>query len=183
MDEHSQKIWTYDDLPDDGQRYEIIDGELFVSPAPAKPHQHALKRLFLAFVALEHAKLATVWFAPFDVKLSPTRVVEPDLFVIRWGRTSAFGPRVVEEAPDLIVEVLSPSTAKHDRTRKRRFYAQSRVREYWLVDPETESIEVLYLDNDALSYRTAAWAGPGEHVKSVTFDLEIDVDAIFRADD
>jgi Uma2 family endonuclease len=158
MDKHAGKVWTYDDLaslPDDGQRYEILDGELF----------------------------ASVWFAPFDVVLSPTRVVVPDLVAVRASRRSIITKRAIEAAPDLVLEVLSPSNRKHDLTRKRRFYARSRIPEYWLIDPEAESVEVLVLDDGALSYRQHQWAGPGERAKSAQFDLEIDVDSLFRDDD
>jgi Uma2 family endonuclease len=183
VDEHSQRTWTYDDLaslPDDGQRHEILDGELVVSPSPTTRHQRVLLQLVKQFLALEQTKVATVWVAPLDVMLSPKVVVEPDLFVIRKGRTSALGTRAIQEAPDLVVEVLSPSTTKHDRTRKRRIYARAGVLEYWLVDPDAETVEVLVLDDVARSFREHRWGGPGDRVASATFDLEIEIDALFR---
>jgi Uma2 family endonuclease len=186
MEEHSDKIWTYDDLaslPDDGKRYEILDGVLFVSPSPRLRHQDVLKRLFVAFLALEQRKVAKVYFAPLDVILSPTKVVVPDLLVVRNERRSIFAERGVEGAPDLVIEVLSPSTAKHDRTRKRRFYAKNGVREYWIVDVVANSIEVLELIDGGLSYREHGWYGPGDTAKSAFIDLEVSVDALFAPDD
>ena len=180
------RVWTYDDLatlPDDGRRYEILDGELFVSPSPSRWHQELLKRLFRAFVELEDRGLAKVYFAPLDVILSPTRVVEPDLVVVGKQRREILKERGVEGPPDLVIEVLSPSTTKHDRTRKRRFYARNGIREYWIADPDAEAIEVLELIEQGLSYRQAGWYGPGDRVRAVTFDLELAVDDIYRKDD
>jgi Uma2 family endonuclease len=186
VDEHSHRTWTYDDLaslPDDGQRHEIIDGELVVSPSPTTRHQRVLLQLVKQFLALEQAKVATVWVAPLDVMLGPNVVVEPDLFVIRRGRRSALGVRAIHEAPDLVVEILSPSTTKHDRTRKRQIYARGGVREYWLVDPDGETVEVLVLDDVTLSFREHRRARPGDRVASVTFELEVEVSALFRDDE
>jgi hypothetical protein len=89
MDKHAGKVWTYDDLaslPDDGQRYEILDGELFVSPSPRSAHQRVLLRLVKQLLALEASGQGTVWLSPIDVKMSDTRVVVPDLLAIRTGR-------------------------------------------------------------------------------------------------
>ena len=182
----TKKVWTYDDLqslPDDGNRYEIIDGELVVSPSPAFWHQEVLKRLFLAFQrGLEEAGIARVYFAPLDVILSPTRVVVPDLLVVREERRGIFEKRGAVAAPDLVIEVLSPSNTRHDRVTKRRFYARNGIREYWIVDPEAETIEVLQLIEGGLSYRQAGWYGPGDLARSATFDLEVEVDGVFRKD-
>ena len=185
MDEHTNRVWTYDDLaslPDD-HHYEILDGELFVSPSPTMAHQLALKRLVLAFAELERRKIASIWFAPLDVIMSPTRVVEPDLLVVLRERRSIIKHRGVEGAPDLVLEVLSPSTTKHDRTRKRQFYARNGVREYWIVDPDAGSIEVLELIEDGLSYRQAGWYGPGDRARSATLDFACAIDDIFAPDD
>src|SRR5215475_6099076 len=109
------KVWTYDDLvamgePDDGKRYEILDGELFVSPSPSLWHQEVLKRLFRVLDReLEATNLAIVYFAPLDVILSPTKVVEPDIVVVRWERRAILERHGATAAPDLVVEVVSPS--------------------------------------------------------------------------
>src|SRR5262245_52068271 len=131
MDEKQpDKVWTYDDLvamgePQDGRKYEIFDGELIVSPAPAMWHQEVLKRLFREFDHLERSRIAKVFFSPFDVILSRTKVVQPDLLVVRWDRRSILERRGATAAPDLVVEVVSPSNTRHDRVRKRRFYARN----------------------------------------------------------
>jgi Uma2 family endonuclease len=175
------KVWTYDELPDptDGSRWEIFDGELVVSPAPSIWHQEILKRMYEAFRHLELAKIAKVFFAPLDVVLSPTRVVQPDLLVVRWERRRAFTPRALEEHPDLTVEVLSPSNTAHDRVRKRRFYARNSVPEYWIVDPQDKTVEVLELIDGGLSYRQAGWYASGETARSLQFDVAIEIDTVF----
>ena len=182
----TKKTWTYEDLqslPADGNRYEIIDGDLVVSPSPAFWHQEVLKRIFLVLQrALEETGVARVYFAPLDVILSPTRVVVPDLLVVREERRSILEAHGAVAAPDLIVEVLSPSNIRHDRVTKRRFYARNGVREYWIVDPDAETIEVLELIEGGLSFRPAGWYGPGDRARSATFDLELDVDGVFRKD-
>ena len=189
MDEHEPgKVWTYDDLvamgePTDGRKYEIFDGELVVSPAPLLWHQEVLKRLFAAFLSLEKAKIGKVYFAPLDVILSNTKVVQPDLFVVRWDRRSILERRGAKAPPDLVVEVVSPSNTKHDRVRKRRFYARNRMREYWLVEPEDKTIEVLALIDEGLSYTQVGWYGPGDLAKSHTLPIELPIDPLFAEDE
>ncbi|MGN6104795.1 MAG: Uma2 family endonuclease [Kofleriaceae bacterium] len=189
METQFEKVWTYDDLvalgdPAHGERYEIFDGELVVSPAPSLWHQEVLKRLFLRFHAeLEATRLARVYFAPLDVILSPTRVVEPDLLIVRTERQHILANRGVTAAPDLVVEIVSPSNSQHDRVRKRRFYAGNSIREYWVVDPEDHTIEVLALIDGGLTYRQVGWYATGDRARSVGFDLELEVDRIFERDD
>jgi Uma2 family endonuclease len=190
MEKKPDKVWTYDDLIamgeyPDGKKFEIFDGELVVSPSPVLWHQEVLKRIFRVFDAdLEAKRLAKVYFAPLDVVLSWTKVVQPDLLVVRWERRSIFERRgFVSAAPDLVVEVVSPSNTRHDRVRKRRFYARNQIPEYWIVEPEDKTIEVLALIDGGLSYRQVGWYGPGDRVESATFTLAFDLDPIFAEDD
>ncbi|MDP9367082.1 MAG: Uma2 family endonuclease [Chloroflexota bacterium] len=141
---------TYDDLarmPDDGNRYEIIAGVLCVSPSPTEVHQAISFRLTLLvgnFVTAE--RLGKVYAAPFDVRLSEQDVVQPDLIFVSRSRLSIISPTCIEGAPDLLVEILSPSTRDRDRTRKARRYAMSGVPQYWLVDPDARTVTVLSLE-------------------------------------
>jgi Uma2 family endonuclease len=179
------KIWTYDDLADveyEGRKWEIFDGELVVSPAPLMPHQRVVKRLVATMLEkLEKPKVAELFFAPFDVIISKSKVVQPDVLAIRWSRrSSALIDGRLRAAPDLVMEVLSPSNRAHDRVRKRRFYARNGIPEYWIVDPDERTIEVLERIEGGLSYRSHGWYGPGERARSATFgELEVDVDALF----
>ena len=140
---------TYEDLletPDDGQRYEIIGGELIVSPAPVPEHQEILGRLFLLFAAFVNLhRLGKVYIVPIDVGLFDHDNVQPDLIFIAADRLNIIGPTRVEGAPDLVLEVLSPGTRHLDQVRKAALYATAGVQEYWLVDPKARSIAVLAL--------------------------------------
>ena len=136
--------WTADRaraLPDDGHRYEVLDGELFVTPAPALRHQWIVGKLYRAIC--EHAARRRVgWalFSPADIEFTPQRLVQPDVFVVPWTERPPTSWRDVT-ALLLAVEVLSPSTARADRQVKRRIYQSEGVPEYWIVDADARLIE------------------------------------------
>jgi Uma2 family endonuclease len=125
-----QGHWTYDDyaaLPDDGHRYEIVDGVLYMSPAPSREHQNAA--LEIAAYLRTYVKLAglgQVYIAPFDVQLDPRTVVQPDVLVVLNPHLDRVAESRVIGAPDLVVEVSSPGTVGHDRTRKQDAYTGGR---------------------------------------------------------
>jgi Uma2 family endonuclease len=147
---------TYDDLrqmPDDGQRYEIIDGRLVVSPAPTLEHQDLVVRLcalFLAFIMPR--RLGKIYTAPADVRISPENTVQPDIFFVSRERLHLRRHGVLEGAPDLVVEVLSPSTHIYDEVRKADLYARAGVREFWLVDPDDQTIRIYTLVEDRYEF-------------------------------
>ena len=131
-------------LPEDGKQYELIDGELFMTPAPKPRHQKIVLRLTeqLSRFVRENS-LGEVFVAPVDVLLERHTVVQPDVLFISTPRLSIVGEEAIEGAPDLVVEVLSPSTFYKDLRKKMTAYSQFGVQEYWIVDPETQSIETL----------------------------------------
>lgn len=135
---------TYEDycaLPDDGRRYEILAGELAVTPAPTPRHQEALGNLFAQLHAHVGARgLGKVYVAPIDVILARTSVVEPDLVFVRAERLALVSDRGIEGSPDLIVEVLSPTTEARDRGVKQELYARFGVPHYWLLDTEARRL-------------------------------------------
>lgn len=137
---------TYQDyleLPDDGNRYEIIDGELFVNPAPVPQHQRIVANLMFAFLLHFRAnRNGEVLTSPLDIVLGSDTVVQPDLNVFIGDRRQIIGKKNVQGAPDLVVEILSPSTRRLDEVKKRRAYETSGVTEYWIVDPEAESVRI-----------------------------------------
>jgi Uma2 family endonuclease len=141
----ASKHWTIDmvrALPDDRNRYEIIDGELFVTPSPSRIHQRAVVELVLRIVPyLKGERIGEAVIAPVDVELAVDTMVEPDLFVA--PPVKGRPPHSWTEAEQLllVVEVLSPSTARADRVRKRALYARVRVPEYWIVDVDARIIE------------------------------------------
>jgi Uma2 family endonuclease len=137
---------TYDDyclLPEDGKRREIIEGELFVTPSPQTPHQRAAMRLSIRLGHfVESHKLGELFAAPFDVVFSEFDVVEPDLLYISNARTHVLTRKNVRGAPDLVVEFLSESTSRVDRSLKLKLYSKFGVLEYWIVDPEGPAAEI-----------------------------------------
>lgn len=143
---------TADDLatfPDDGNRYEVIGGMLVVSPSPTARHQRILTQLVTWLnLHLIQTSAGEVFVAPFDVHLSINDVVQPDLVVVLDEHRAVIEEKGVVGTPDIVVEVLSPSTSRSDRVWKTALYARSGVREYWIVDPVEETILVQSLNID-----------------------------------
>lgn len=142
--------WTYDDyahLPDNGFRYEVIDGALVMSPAPLMGHQLISAALMSALRAhVRRHRLGIVVAAPVDVQVGDRATpVQPDIVFVARDRLHIVGRERIEGAPDLVVEILSRSTAARDRGLKFDLYAASGVREYWLVDPDERTLEVYVL--------------------------------------
>lgn len=151
-------VLTYDDycaLPDDGQRHEILDGELAVTPAPAPSHQEVVANLLGELRAHVTARgLGKVYPAPIDVILARTSVVQPDLVFVRAERLSLVTARAIEGPPDLVVEVLSPTTRARDRGPKLKLYARFGVPHYWLLDDRARRLTAYELAGT--TYRQAA---------------------------
>ena len=149
---------TYEDymeLPSDGKRYEIIDGELHVAPAPgANIHQTVLVRLCTRlFNHIEAHDLGSVLPSPVDVVLSDYDVVQPDIVFVARERLGIIG-REIAGPPDLTVEIISPGSARLDRTVKRKLYAAHGVRYYWVVDPRSRRLEEYELAGSAYRLRS-----------------------------
>ena len=164
--------WTRDqvlNLPADGNRYELVDGELIVSPAPAPRHQVVLGRLFEALSPyLRSNGLGVVLWSPADLELEPGQVNQPDIFVLP---SIAFERWEDAPLPMLVVEALSPSTARYDRGLKRRFYQRAGVPEYWILDADGGVVE-RWRSNDArpeVLDQELSWA-PGD-APPLTIDL------------
>ncbi|HYC92471.1 MAG TPA: Uma2 family endonuclease [Thermoanaerobaculia bacterium] len=136
---------TYEDyllLPDDGRRHEIIDGEHYVSPAPNTRHQRLSKRISRALYPFEDAGLGEVFSAPYDVVLSFFDVVQPDVIFVTAARSHIIVEKNVQGAPDLAVEILSPSNRQYDEQVKLKTYERLGVAEYWIVDPDESSVRI-----------------------------------------
>jgi Uma2 family endonuclease len=144
-----QGQWTYADylaLPDDGNRYEIIEGVLYQMPSPKPRHQRSSTRfLHYLFIYVFQAGLGEVLGAPLDVELPNGTTVQPDVMVVLKQNAGIVTEDGVFGAPDLVIEISSPGTVGYDRGEKQQSYANAGVREYWLADPATETIEVLTL--------------------------------------
>jgi Uma2 family endonuclease len=142
---------TYEDLlqfpDDDGLRHEILDGEHFVSPSPNLRHQTVLMNLFRRIDPfVRERRPAKLFVACVDVVLAPHDVVVPDLLFVSAERVAMLTPANVQGSPDLLIEILSPSGRKRDEVIKRDRYEVNGVAEYWLVDPEVETVKVFRLD-------------------------------------
>jgi Uma2 family endonuclease len=142
-------------LPDDGLRYEIVDGILFVSPAPRLTHQRALGRLY-RILGDSCPDDHEVFVAPLDWQPDGRTSLEPDVLVVAKDR---LGELNITETPTLVVEVLSPSSSRYDRLLKFSRYAEAGIRQYWIVDPRKPSIEVHDIDEHGNYQLTAHAAG------------------------
>ena len=145
----AQGHWTYTDyaaLPEDGHRYELIDGVLYIAPSPGEAHQNANSN-FIMYLRM-HIKLGglgQVYGPPFDVQLPGGPTVQPDVIVVLNANYGIITTAGIVGAPDLVVEIVSPGTATYDRSTKLQAYARAGIPEYWLADPATRTIEILRL--------------------------------------
>jgi Uma2 family endonuclease len=161
----------YDDyasMPDDGKRYEILDGELVVTATPVTRHQRVSRELeFLLHAYVVTHGLGEVFDAPLTVLLDRHTIVEPDLIFVSNARSAIVTERFIEGAPDLLVEILSPSTAPRDRGAKAKLYARFGVEEYWIVDPDARTLEAFDRHHD--TYRAVGAYRDGESFSSRLF--------------
>jgi Uma2 family endonuclease len=163
----------------EGKRYQLLDGELILAPAPTDKHQAILLLLSIAlheFVAENN--LGVVRFAPYDVVLSNYDVAQPDLLFISNERVPLITEANIQGAPDLAVEILSPSTEEYDRGYKRTLYSRHGVREYWIVDPDAETVEVLAESAQGLM-PVVTYGRDDTLVSPLLTGLSIDLDQVF----
>jgi len=178
--------WSYADyrrLPDDGRRYEVIRGHLYVSPSPSAIHQRALSRLFSRLDRfVREQSLGEVFFAPFDILLPEglAAPVQPDLVFIRAGEEPDDVAQNFQGVPALVVEVLSPSTRRYDLGTKLGAYLEAGIPEVWFADPAAATIRVHSLSEDRKHYLELSRGGRGESATSrVLLGLSIAVSEIF----
>ena len=175
-------LLTYEDyrrLPDDGKRYELVEGEMHMIAAPTTEHQRISFNLTVAIgTHVREQSLGSLFVAPTDVVLSRRDVIQPDILFVSKDREMIITETHIDGPPDLVIEILSPSTASLDQLVKRQLYARHGVREFCLVSPEASTIEVLELYEGA--YRRHALVGRGDTVtSSVLEELELAIDEIF----
>ena len=144
----------YQQLTDD-KRYELVEGELYLVPSPTLYHQRLSRQLEMAlWTYVRQNAMGEIFYAPCDVVFSEISVVQPDLLFVSGEHLSILTEANVQGAPDLVVEILSPSTGQRDLGIKRKLYVKHGVREYWIVDPEAKTVEVLSWTEGG--YRTEA---------------------------
>ena len=165
------KEWTYEEfmgLPEDPScRYELIDGDLYVTPSPVSRHQKISGNLFgIVWNFLRTNPLGEILAAPYDVVFSqePPQVVEPDLVFVAAKHVSLITEKNLQGVPDLLVEILSPTTATIDRRVKHSLYERVGVPEYWIVDPERNSVQVFRLSGG--HYAPALEFGLGDRLET-----------------
>lgn len=161
MSEPGRKpLLTYADyaaLPDDGHRYQLLEGELIVNPSPTRWHQEVLSRLFQKMsLHVQERQLGAIYFAPLDVVLNDHNVLQPDILFVSAQRRDILTDPNIQGAPDLCVEVLSPGTERIDRLRKLELYARFGVAHYWIVDTAARTIEEYVLQGDVYRVRSKA---------------------------
>ena len=171
-------VKDYMSLPGD-KRCQLLDGEMILAPSPTTRHQTIVQRLNLAlqeFIAA--GSLGRLWFAPLDVVLSDYDVAQPDILFVSNEHSSIVTDANIQGAPDLVVEILSAGTVEFDRGYKQALYGRHGVREYWLVDPEAETVEVLTLGDQGLT--PAATYRRGEVLASPILEgMSLELDQVF----
>ncbi len=177
-----QGSWTYEDyaaLPDDGHRYEIVNGVLVMTPPPTPEHQSINLRLsHYLFVHAELVGLGRVFAAPIDVDLGPKNVFQPDVIVLLNEHLDRVAAKKIIGAPDLVVEVASQSTAAYDRLTKYEAYARAGIAEYWIVKPASRTVEVLALEDG--EYRSLGiFSGQVTLPSQIVPDLPVSVEQFF----
>jgi len=176
------KTWTYDDYAalDDGKRYEVIDGELIeMVPGPDDTHQSISMSLAARLYSwIQSTGCGVVRAAPYDVVLAEGVIFQPDIVYISKERDSIRTARGAFGAPDLCVEILSPSTARRDTGVKAKRYFEYGVTEYWIADPKTKTIDVLIRGEE--SFELSARFGIGDTLTSALFDgFELALSEVF----
>ena len=172
-------VKDYMSTPSD-KRYQLLDGEMIVAPSPITKHQRVLFSLGRAMHDFVSAgQLGEVFVAPFDVVLSNHDVAQPDILFVSNARSAIITEANIQGAPDLVVEILFAGSAVYDRGYKQALYGRHGVREYWLVDPDAETVEVLTLGEQRLE--TFASYSRGQTLESLlVVGLSIELDAVFQ---
>jgi Uma2 family endonuclease len=178
MQQPEKTKYTYADYLtwNDGKRYELIDGEVYMmSPAPSSVHQEISGRLFARLFNYLEGKTCKVFAAPFDVRLNADTVVQPDISVI--CDLNKIDERGCKGAPDMVVEILSPSSTRHDQFTKFKKYLAAGVQEFWIVNPETRTLQVHILKDE--EYVSRAYGDTDSVPVSVLEDCHINMAEVF----
>jgi Uma2 family endonuclease len=168
-------------LPETGPRYQLVNGDLCMSPAPNRYHQVISRNLeFILMQYLEEQPLGELYHAPFDVYLSDVDVFQPDIIIVLNQNRGILTAAGAEGAPDFVVEILSPKTRKLDLEQKRRVYAREGVTELWIIDPEPQIVTV-YRFAENTEHPVEVKQGVGEPLESPLLPgLAVDLVRVFR---
>jgi len=181
----TERLWTFDELaaevPETNQPMELWDGALIMPPSPSYAHQTTADRFHDLLKAwVRPRRLGRTAIAPLDMVLSPHRATQPDVLFVASARLEILTDRV-RGAADLVAEVISPESRRRDRIDKRDLYEQHGIKEYWLIDPEAQTVEVLFLEREGYAL-VGRWR-PGERAKSrLLKGFTVDVTQLFAND-
>ncbi len=145
-----EKIYTYSDYEklEEGAPFQLIGGKLIMNPAPVPYHQRISRNIeYYLFGFVQKHDLGEVYYAPIDIYLGNQEVYQPDILFIAKDRLSIIGKKNIQGAPNLVIEILSESSVYNDLKKKKKVYEQSGVQEYWIVDPNDQTIEIYILKN------------------------------------
>lgn len=176
-------ILTYEDylrLPDDGKRYEVLEGVLHVVPSPTVRHQRISRELgFQIFQYVSQHGVGEVFYAPLDIVFSHTSVAQPDLVYVSRERQSVITEKHIAGAPDLVVEIVSPSTSAYDRVTKAQVYARYGVSYYWVVDPEIIVVEEFRLER-GIFMLIRSWENEEIFMPEIFPGLRVDLQKLWK---
>jgi Uma2 family endonuclease len=177
-----QGEWTYQKylvIPEDGNRYEVINGVLYQMASPNHKHQKAVLRIaHYLFTYVDAVKLGEVLLSPFDVVLPSGTTVQPDVSVVLNRNKRIVKAKRAMGTPDLVVEVASPSTGGYDKNLKRASYAQASVKEFWIVSPRQKTVELFVLENGDLISK-GVFKGQATIPSTVVLDFPVTVEQFF----
>ncbi len=169
---------TYLSLPE-GTPCQFITGEVVMTPSPVPVHQNIVGHLYLQLIQyVEKQNMGQVFIAPLDISLDENNIFQPDILYISRENESIIGETMIEGVPDLVVEVLSSSTAYYDLRTKFRAYEACGVKEYWIVDPERKSVEVFTSNNEKFHLQQEV-EGEGNVRSEILSGFSVNLDAIF----
>ena len=179
------KVFTYQeylDLPEDGKRYEVINGDLIMVPGPNTDHQNVSGNLeFELRMFVKKHQIGKVYDAPYDVVLSENNVFQPDIMFVSNQNSKIIKEKNITGAPDLIIEILSPATGYYDLTEKKEIYAEFGVKEYWIVDPKKQWVEIY--TNETRKFESEQRLETSGILKSRVLDgFEISLQKMFQMD-
>jgi len=180
-----RKVFTYQnylDLPEDGKRYEVINGDLIMVPGPNTDHQNVSGNLeFELRMFVKKHQIGKVYDAPYDVVLSENNVFQPDIMFVSNENSKIIKEKNITGAPDLIIEILSPATGYYDLTEKKEIYAEFGVKEYWIVDPKKQWVEIY--TNETKKFKSEQRLETSGILKSRVLDgFEISLQKMFQMD-
>ena len=177
-----QEIWTYEDyreLPNDRKIYQVIGGKLLMVPAPSTRHQNISRNLeFIIWSFVKSHNLGVLYYAPIDVVFGSTDIVQPDIVFITKNRLAIVKEKGIFGAPDWVIEIVSSSTSKIDIKLKKDLYERFGVREYWIVYPEDERVEVYLLEGGNYKLRGVFLKNNTLQVSTIE-KLEVNLEEVF----